>query len=78
MDPAMIIVAAYRAAGPQAATEQLQTFIQGLHRWAGINGIYDFRDEKQRGVTLGVGVIARWDPKSGDFVAASKLGGHPL
>ena len=43
-----------------------------------MNGIYDFRDGKQRGITLGVGVIARWDPKTGDFVAASKLGGYPL
>jgi len=77
-DPAMIVVAAYRAAGPQATAEQLQAFIQGLHSWAGINGIYDFRDGKQRGITLGVGVIARWDAKTGDFVAASKLGGYPF
>jgi branched-chain amino acid transport system substrate-binding protein len=77
-DPAMIVVAAYRAAGPQATAEQLQAFIQSLHSWAGINGIYDFRDGKQRGVTLGIGVIARWDAKLGDFVAASKLGGYPL
>jgi branched-chain amino acid transport system substrate-binding protein len=77
-DPAMIVVAAYKAVGPQATATQLQGFIQGLHSWAGINGIYDFRDGKQRGITLGVGVIARWDPKTGDFVAASKLGGYAL
>jgi branched-chain amino acid transport system substrate-binding protein len=77
-DPAMIVVAAYRSAGPQATAEQLQAFIQRLHSWAGINGIYDFRDGKQRGITIGVGVIARWDAKTGDFVAASKLGGNPL
>jgi hypothetical protein len=58
----MIIVAAYRAAGPHATADQLQAYIQGLHSWAGINGIYDFRDGKQRGITLGVGVIVRWDP----------------
>jgi branched-chain amino acid transport system substrate-binding protein len=77
-DPAMIVVAAYRSAGPQATAEQMQAFIQRLHSWAGINGIYDFRDGKQRGITIGVGVIARWDAKTGDFVAASKLGGNPL
>jgi branched-chain amino acid transport system substrate-binding protein len=77
-DPAMIIVAAYRAAGPQATADQLQAYIQHLHSWAGINGIYDFRDGKQRGITIGVGVIVRWDAKTGDFVAASKLGGYPL
>lgn len=76
-DPAMIIVAAYRAAGPHATADQLQAYIQGLHSWAGINGIYDFRDGKQRGITLGVGVIVRWDPAKSDFVAMSKLGGYP-
>jgi branched-chain amino acid transport system substrate-binding protein len=76
-DPAMIIVAAYRAVGPQATAQQLQAFIQNLHSWAGINGIYDFRDGKQRGITLGVGVIVRWDPARNDFVAMSKLGGYP-
>jgi branched-chain amino acid transport system substrate-binding protein len=76
-DPAMIIVAAYRAAGPHATADQLQAYIQGLHSWAGINGIYDFRDGKQRGITLGVGVIVRWDATKGDFVAISKLGGYP-
>jgi branched-chain amino acid transport system substrate-binding protein len=77
-DPAMIIIAAYRAEGPNATAAQLQSFIQSLHSWAGINGIYDFRDGLQRGITLGVGVIVRWDPAKGDFVAMSKLGGYPL
>jgi branched-chain amino acid transport system substrate-binding protein len=76
-DPAMIIVAAYRAIGPHATADQLQGYIQGLHSWAGINGIYDFRDGKQRGITLGVGVIVRWDRARNDFVAMSKLGGYP-
>ena len=77
-DPAMIVVDAYRAAGPQATAEQLQAYIQNLHSWAGINGIYDFRDGSQRGITIGVGVIVRWDAKQRDFVAISKLGGYPL
>ncbi len=77
-DPAMIVVNAYRAVGPQATADQLQAYIQNLHSWAGINGIYDFRDGKQRGITIGVGVIARWDAKLGDFVAASRLGGVPF
>jgi hypothetical protein len=77
-DPAMIIVSAYRAEGPNATAQQLQSYIQNLHSWAGINGIYDFRDGLQRGITLGVGVVVRWDPAKGDFVAMSKLGGYPL
>jgi branched-chain amino acid transport system substrate-binding protein len=77
-DPAMIVVDAYRAVGPQATAEQLQAHIQNLHSWAGINGIYDFRDGQQRGITLGVGVVVRWDAAVNDFVAVSKLGGYPL
>jgi branched-chain amino acid transport system substrate-binding protein len=76
-DPALIVVAAYRAIGPDATAEQIQSYIQHLHSWTGINGIYDFRDGKQRGVTLGVGVVVRWDPAKSDFVTVSKLGGYP-
>jgi hypothetical protein len=76
-DPAMIIVSAYRAIGPDATAEQIQSYIQHLHSWTGINGIYDFRDGKQRGVTLGVGVVVQWDATKNDFVTVSKLGGYP-
>jgi branched-chain amino acid transport system substrate-binding protein len=76
-DPAMIIVDAYRSIGPDATAEQLQNYIQHLHSWTGINGIYDFRDGKQRGITLGVGVVVRWDAAKNDFVTVSKPGGYP-
>lgn len=74
-DPAMIVLDAYRAIGPDATTEQLQAYIQHLHGWVGITGVYDFRDGSQRGVGIGTGIIARWDAQKNDFVAMTRLGG---
>ena len=74
-DPAMIVLDAYRAAGPNATPAQLQDYIQHLHGWVGITGVYDFRDGSQRGVGIGTGIIARWDAQKNDFVAMTRLGG---
>jgi ABC-type branched-subunit amino acid transport system substrate-binding protein len=76
-DPAMIVLSAYRALGPDAKADAIQDYLQHLHSWVGINGVYDFRDGSQRGIGVGVGVIAQWDPAKKDFVAVSKLGGYP-
>jgi len=76
-DPAMIVLEAYRAIGPNATAAQLQEYIQHLHGWVGITGVYDFRDGSQRGVGIGTGVIAQWDAAKGDFVAVTRLGGYP-
>jgi branched-chain amino acid transport system substrate-binding protein len=77
-DPVMIMVAALRAIGPDATSEQLRAYIEGIHSWAGINGIYDFRAGDQRGVGQNAIDIQRWDPTLGDFVAVSKPRGFPL
>ena len=76
-DPAMLIVSAYRSIGPDATAAQIQDYLQHLHSWVGINGVYDFRDGTQRGIGLGAGVVGRWDPEHKTFQAASKLGGQP-
>ena len=77
-DPIMIIIDALRALDPDATADQIRTFIVRLHSWAGINGIYDFRDGSQRGLSGNVGNIQRWDATRNDFVAASRPGGIPL
>jgi branched-chain amino acid transport system substrate-binding protein len=76
-DPANIILDAYRLLGVDATSDQIQRYIQQLHGWVGITGIYDFRDGSQRGVGVGVGVIGQWDPVKKDFIAVSRLGGYP-
>ncbi len=75
-DPVMIILDAYRVLGPAATADQLQRYIQELHGWVGITGIYDFRDKSQRGIGINAGIVVKWDPDKNDFVAVTRLGGH--
>lgn len=74
-DPAMIIIDALRALGPNAAPEQIRQYIAGLHDYTGVSGVYDFRDGSQRGLTTKDVVIMRWDVPKGTWLPASDLGG---
>lgn len=76
-DPLMIIVEALRARGPNATAEDVRTWIEALHSWPGINGIYDFRANDQRGIGQNAANMQRWDAKLGDFVAVSGPRGYP-
>jgi branched-chain amino acid transport system substrate-binding protein len=62
-DPALIVVTALRTLGPDASQQQIRDYIEGLHGWAGIDAVYDFRSGDQRG-GLGVkdAVISTWSP----------------
>ena len=75
-DPALIIVDAYRKLGPNATAQQFRDYINTLHGWAGINGIYDFRDGSQHGVGVNAIVMVRYNPASGAVTPVSKRGGH--
>jgi branched-chain amino acid transport system substrate-binding protein len=75
-DPAVLMIDGLRRLGTNASAEQLHRYIEGLHDWAGINGLYDFRDNSQRGIGVNALVVYRWDPREGAFVVASKAGGQ--
>jgi branched-chain amino acid transport system substrate-binding protein len=75
-DPAMILISALRDIGANASAQQIRDYILNLHGWAGINGIYDFRDGSQRGIGERSLVIDRWDKARGVFVAVSLPAGH--
>ena len=75
-DPGMIIVSALRAIGPDATAAQLHDWIQKLHSWAGIDGIYDFRDDSQRGIGQNAMVVYRWDDAKETFAVVSHAAGH--
>jgi branched-chain amino acid transport system substrate-binding protein len=77
-DPALIVVDALRHLGTSATPEQIRAYIATLHGYPGINGIMDFRDGQQRGLTVTAALIVRWDAAKHDFVAASKFGGYAL
>jgi branched-chain amino acid transport system substrate-binding protein len=69
-DPALIVVTALRALGPDAKAAQIHDFIENLHDFAGANGYYDFRTGDQRGLTGNDVVMARWDPAAHTWVKA--------
>lgn len=60
-DPALIIIDALRHLGPSPTSEQIRNYIEQLHGFAGINGIYDFRDGSNRGLGIGDAFIVKWD-----------------
>jgi branched-chain amino acid transport system substrate-binding protein len=77
-DPALMTIAALKKLGLGATSDQIESYIENLHGWAGAYGIYDFRDGSQRGLSASNGIIVRWDPAKDYWVGVSKLGGAPL
>lgn len=77
-DPGMIVIDALRALGPDATPDRVHDWIEHLHGYAGISGIYDFRDGGQRGLTEKAVVMLRWDNTQFRWVAVSKPGGDPM
>ena len=74
-DPILIVVQAYKALGTNASAEQIRGYISGLHGFAGVNAVYDFRDGNGRGVGANALVMDRWDPATKSFVPISRPGG---
>jgi branched-chain amino acid transport system substrate-binding protein len=77
-DPALIVVDALKRLGPTASATQLRDDIAALHGFAGANGVYDFRDGSQRGLSESNAIMVRWDAGRDTWVAISKFGGEPL
>ncbi len=75
-DATRVAVDALRHSGPNPTAEQLRAYIAGLHGFAGINGIMDFRDGQQRGYKDNAGLIVQWDAPSKTFVPVSLPGGY--
>jgi branched-chain amino acid transport system substrate-binding protein len=77
-DATMIVVDALRHLGTGATPEQIRQYIVALHGYDGINGIMDFRDGQQRGLTTNAALVVRWSSEKHEFVAASRPGGFAL
>jgi branched-chain amino acid transport system substrate-binding protein len=50
-DTGIVVTAALRAVGLNATPDQIRTYVNGLHGFPGVEGIFDFRDGKMRGLT---------------------------
>jgi len=77
-DPALILIAALRHLGTGASAEQIHGYIENLHGFPGILGVYDFTIGNQRGLTQKDLTIMRWDVKKDEWVALSRGGGEPF
>lgn len=74
-DPTMIVIDALRHTGPNPTGAKVHAYIENLHGWAGIEGMYDFRDGKQRGVGLDSLLVYRWDFPTQKIEVVSKPAG---
>jgi branched-chain amino acid transport system substrate-binding protein len=77
-DPAMIVVDALRKLGPATNAAQLRDYIGHLKDYAGINGVYDFTAEAQRGLNVNDAVVTLWDPERKIWAPVSQPAGAPL
>ncbi len=75
-DPAMLLIDAVRHLGTNATTQQVRDWVLSQQSWAGISGIYDFKDGSQRGVGARALIMLRWDPDKQDFTAVSRPAGY--
>jgi len=74
----LILVDALRHLGTSAEPAQIHQYIENLHGFPGVNGVYDFRRNDQRGLDPATSVVVRWDKSADKFVTVSKPGGVPL
>jgi branched-chain amino acid transport system substrate-binding protein len=75
-DPALIYVDALRHLGPDAKAADIRDYIENLHGFAGICGLYDFRGGNQRGLTADNVLVLRWDNAKSDWVTAGSARGN--
>jgi branched-chain amino acid transport system substrate-binding protein len=79
-DPAHIAVAALRKYGTGMTAAQFRGYVNGLHGFAGVAGLYDFRNSDGHGLTQDSVVIIRYNPNgiNGEGTVVSEQGGTPL
>jgi branched-chain amino acid transport system substrate-binding protein len=77
-DPALIVVDALKHVGLEASPDTVRSYLERLHGWTGINGVYDFRDGSQRGLSENTAIVIRWNAADATFKGVTKPGGAPL
>jgi branched-chain amino acid transport system substrate-binding protein len=77
-EPGMALVAALRSVGPDATASQIRDYLAHLKGFAGVNGIYDFVANPQRGLDVSDTVVTRWSAEAKTWQVVSKPTGIPL
>jgi branched-chain amino acid transport system substrate-binding protein len=76
--PGHVVLDALRRLGPAVTAVQLRDHLSGLTAEPGINGLYDFTQVPQRGLSVSNAVVARWNADKKDWEAVSEPAGTPL
>jgi branched-chain amino acid transport system substrate-binding protein len=76
-DPALLVVTALRALGPNASGQKIRDYLNNIRSFAGASGRYNFKTTPQRGLDISQMFVARWDGSQNNWVAVSKPGGDP-
>jgi branched-chain amino acid transport system substrate-binding protein len=76
-DAGRVILDAYRHTGITATAAQLRDYIEKIKSFPGVDGMMNFTDGSQRGLSVDGVVIIRWDETKGDFDPVSGAGGIP-
>lgn len=77
-DPGLLVVSALQKLPEGATAEQLKEYLANLQGFGGINGIYDFKKDPQRGLDKSSVVVTRWDSGVGTWKVVSDVGGALL
>jgi branched-chain amino acid transport system substrate-binding protein len=76
--PGNVVLGALRQLGPGVTAVQLRDYLSRLKGEPGINGLYDFEQVPQRGLSVNNAVVARWNPDKKDWETVSEPAGAPL
>jgi len=77
-DQILIMLAADQKLGFDATPAKFRDYVNNLHGWTGINGVYDFQKYPQRGIGDDALVMLRWDPAAEIGIPLTLPGGAPL
>jgi len=77
-DPGSLVVDALKQLGLGVSAAQLRDYLLHLKGAAGINGIYDFEQNPQRGLSIANTIVTRWDPKAERWEVVAEPTGIPL
>ena len=77
-DAALIVIAGLKALGPDATAEQLRRYIAGLKDFAGVDGMYDFTANSERGLGPDASIVVRYQPDAKAWEWLSGPGGAAL
>lgn len=77
-DPALLVVSALKTLPEKVDAVTLRNYLNNLQEFGGINGVYDFKRDPQRGLDKSSVIVTKWDTTAGTWVPVSDVGGAPL